>query len=65
VATDPRMALAVSGIVGGLIGLQALAAEEEPALAELLGKTRVTVNEGTVGISALVEPELLVQLLAN
>lgn len=65
VATDPRMALAVSGIVGGLIGLQALAAEEEPALAELLGKTRVTVNEGTVGISALVEPELLVQLLAK
>lgn len=65
VATDPRMALAVSGIVGGLIGLQALAAEEEPALAELLGNTRVTVNEGTVGISALVEPEVLVQLLAN
>jgi len=65
VASDPGMALAVGGIVGGLIGLQAVAAEEEPALAELLSKTKVTVNEGTVGISALVEPELMTRLLAR
>jgi len=65
VASDPGMALAVGGIVGGLIGLQAVAAEEEPALAELLSKTKVTVNEGTVGISALVEPELMNRLLAR
>jgi len=65
VANDPAMAMAVGGIVGGLIGLQAMAAEEEPALAELLSKTDVTVREGTVGISALVEPALLVRLLEN
>lgn len=65
VASDPGMALAVGGIVGGLIGLRAMATEQEPALAALLSNTNVSVNEGTVGISALVEPELMAQLLAR
>lgn len=65
VATDPAMAASLGGIVGGLIGLQAMAASGEPALAELLGKTKVSVNGGILAISALVEPELVVRLLSE
>lgn len=65
VATDPAMAASLGGIVGGLIGLQAMAAGERPALAELLGKTKVSVDEGILAVSALVEPELMVRLLSE
>jgi hypothetical protein len=65
VADDPAMAVSLAGIVGGLIGLQAMAAEEKPAIAELLGKTKVTVNEGILAVTALVEPELIARLVSE
>ncbi|MEJ2604641.1 MAG: hypothetical protein P8172_15395 [Gammaproteobacteria bacterium] len=65
VADDPAMAVSLAGIVGGLIGLQAMAAEEESAIAELLGKTKVTVNEGILAVTALVEPELIARLISE
>lgn len=65
VAIDPAMAASLGGIVGGLIGLQAMAADEQPAIAELLSKTKVTVSDGILAVTALVEPELILRLLSE
>ncbi len=65
VADDPAMATSLAAIVGGLIGLQAMAASEQPAIAELLGKTKVTVENGVLAVTALVEPELIMRLASE
>ena len=63
VSSDPKMASAIGGIVNGLISLQAFNSELEPELQDLIRNTRVEVNENTLSISTVIDPDIVVTVL--
>ena len=63
VSTDPRMAAAIGGIVNGLISLQAFNSDLDPEFQDLIRNTRVEVNESTLSINTVIDPEMLVTIL--
>ncbi len=63
VSTDPKMAEAIGGIVNGLISLQAFNSELGPEIQSLIRMTNVEVNDNTLSISTVIDPELVVTVL--
>jgi len=63
VSSDPKMASAIGGIVNGLISLQAFNSELEPELQDLIRNTRVEVNENTLSINTVIDPDIVVTVL--
>jgi hypothetical protein len=63
VSSDPKMASAIGGIVNGLISLQAFNSELEPELQDLIRNTRVEVNENTLSINTVIDPDIIVTVL--
>ena len=63
VSSDPKMASAIGGIVNGLISLQAFNSELEPELQDLIRNTRVEVNENTLSINMVIDPDIVVTVL--
>ena len=65
VSTDPKMAAAIGSIVNGLISLQAFNSDLAPEFQDLIRNTRVEVNENTLSINTVIDPDLLVTILEN
>ena len=63
ISSDPKMASAIAGIVNGLISLQAFNSELEPEFQDLLRNTRVEVNENTLSINTVLDPDVVVTVL--
>jgi hypothetical protein len=63
VSSDPKMASAIGGIVNGLISLQAFNSELEPELQDLIRNTRVEVNENTLSINTVIDPDIVLTVL--
>ncbi len=63
VSTDPKMAEAIGGIINGLISLQAFNSELGPEIQSLIRMTEVEVNDSTLSISTVIDPELVVTVL--
>jgi hypothetical protein len=63
VSTDPKMAQAIGGIVNGLISLQAFNSELGPEFQSLIRMTQVEVNDNTLSISTVVDPDMVVSVL--
>ena len=63
VSSDPKMASAIGGIVNGLISLQAFNSELEPEMQDLIRNTRVEVNENTLSINTVIDPDIVVTVL--
>lgn len=63
VSTDPKMAEAIGGIVNGLIALQAFNSELGPEFQNLIRSTQVEVNDSTLRMSTVLDPELVVTIL--
>lgn len=63
VATDPRMAQALGGIVNGLISLQAFNSDLEPEVQDVIRNTRVEVKDNTLSINTVIAPEVVAAVL--
>jgi hypothetical protein len=63
VSTDPKMAEAIGGIVNGLISLQAFNSELGPEIQSLIRMTKVDVNDSTLSISTVIDPEMVLTVL--
>jgi hypothetical protein len=63
VSTDPKMAAAIGAIVNGLISLQAFNSDLAPEFQDLIRSTRVEVNENTLSINTVIDPEILMTIL--
>lgn len=63
VSTDPMMAQAIGGIVNGLISLQAFNSELGPEIQSLIRMTKVAVNDNTLSISTVIDPDMVVTVL--
>jgi hypothetical protein len=63
VSTDPKMAEAIGGIVNGLISLQAFNSELGPEIQSLIRMTEVDVNDNTLSISTVIDPEMVLTVL--
>jgi hypothetical protein len=63
VSTDPKMAEAIGGIVNGLISLQAFNSELGPEIQSLIRMTQVEVNDNTLSISTVIDPDMVVSVL--
>lgn len=65
VSNDPKMAEAIGGIVNGLIGLQAFNSELGPEIQGLIRNTKVEVLENVLSINTVIDPDLMVSILAD
>ena len=65
ISTDPKMASAIGAIVNGLISLQAFNSELGPELQDLIRNTRVEVNENTLSINTVIDPDVVVSVLGD
>jgi hypothetical protein len=65
VSTDPKMAEAIGGIVNGLIALQMFNSEIPAEYQGLLRNTKVNVNDNTLTVSMIVDPDMVVSVLAD
>ncbi len=65
VSSDPKMAEAIGGIVNGLIGLQAFNSELGPEIQGLIRNTKVEVLENVLSINTVIDPDLMVSILAD
>ena len=63
VSTDPKMAEAIGGIVNGLISLQALNSDLDPEIQDLIRNTRVEVQDNTLSINTVIDPEVVAAVL--
>lgn len=63
ISTDPKMASAIGAIVNGLISLQAFNSELGPEIQDLIRNTRVEVNENTLSINTVIDPDIVVTVL--
>lgn len=63
VATEPRMAEAIGGIVNGLISLQAFNSDLDPQVQDLLRNTRVEVRDNTLSINTVIDPDVIAGML--
>lgn len=59
------MAAAIGSIVNGLISLQAFNSDLAPEFQDLIRNTRVEVNENTLSINTVIDPDVLVTILEN
>lgn len=60
ISRDAKMAAAISGIVNGLIGLQALNGDLDPELQNMIRNTRVEVEDRTLSISTVLDPNAII-----
>lgn len=65
VSTDSKMAQSIGGIVNGLIGLQSFNSELDPELREIIENTRVSVEENVLSVSTVIDPAMVVTVLAD
>ena len=65
VATEPRMAQALGGIVNGLISLQAFNSDLEPEVQDVIRNTRVEVKDNTLSIDTVIAPEVVAAVLGD
>lgn len=65
VSADANMARSIGGIVNGLIGLQSFNSELDPEIREIIENTRVSVNENVLSVSTVIDPALVVTVLAD
>lgn len=65
ISTDAKMAYAISGIVNGLLGLQAFNSEIGPEIQSLIQNTKVEVRDKTLSINTVIDPDLVVSALDN
>lgn len=65
VSADPKMAEAVGGIVNGLISLQAFNSDLDPEVQDLIRNTRVEVNENTLSINTVLDPDIVAAVLSD
>jgi hypothetical protein len=65
ISTDPKMAQSIGGIVNGLISLQAFNPDLDPDLLSLIQNTRVTSNENMLSISTVIDPNMVVKMIAD
>ena len=59
------MAQSIGGIVNGLISLQAFNTDLDPELLSLIQNTKVEVNENVLTINTVIDPDLVVSVLAD
>jgi len=65
VSADAKMAQSIGGIVNGLIGLQSFNSELDPEVREIIENTRVSVEENVLSVSTVIDPALVVTVLAD
>ncbi|NOX67688.1 MAG: hypothetical protein GXP15_00740 [Gammaproteobacteria bacterium] len=65
VSSNPGMAKSVASIINGLISLQAFNADMDPAIAQVLENTKVDVADKVLSISTVVDPEVIVNVIAD
>ncbi len=65
VSTDPKMAEAIGGIVNGLISLQALNSDLDPEIQDLIRNTRVEVQDNTLSINTVIDPDVVATVLGD
>lgn len=65
VSTDPKMAAAIGGIVNGLISLQALNSDLDPEIQDLIRNTRVEVQDNTLSINTVIDPDIVAAVLSD
>jgi hypothetical protein len=59
------MALSISSVINGLIGLQAFNSDIDPQIRTMISNTKVSVADAVLSISTVFDPALLVQLLSD
>jgi len=65
IGSDPEMTASLGSIVNGLIALQAFSSELEPEILAFLRNTRVDVNDTTLKVSTVLDPNDVVKLLGD
>lgn len=65
VSSNPGMAKSVASIINGLISLQVFNADMDPAIAQILENTKVDVTDKILSISTVVDPEVIVNVIAD
>jgi hypothetical protein len=63
VSHEPAMAQSLGGIINGLISLQALNSDLDPQILSLMRNMRVDVKDKILSISAVVDPQMVIDLL--
>ena len=63
VSHEPTMAQSLAGIINGLISLQSLNPDLNPEVLSLIRNTRVDVKDKILSINAVINPQMVVDLL--
>ena len=63
VSSEPGMAASLGGIINGLIALQAFNSELGPEIASLIQNTKIEVNDATLTIKTVIDPEHIMAIL--
>jgi hypothetical protein len=63
VSREPAMAQSLGGIINGLISLQALDQDMDPQILSLIQNTKIIVKDKILSINAVLDPEMIVDLL--
>lgn len=63
VSREPNMAQSLAGIINGLISLQSLNPDLNPEVLSLIRNTRVDVKDKILSINAIINPQLVVDML--
>jgi hypothetical protein len=63
VSHEPTMAQSLAGIINGLISLQSLNPDLDPQVLSLIQNTRVNVKDKILSINAVINPQMVVDLL--
>jgi hypothetical protein len=63
VSHEPAMAQSLGGIINGLISLQALDQDLDPQILSLIRNTKIDVKDKILSINAVLDPEIIVDLL--
>ena len=63
VSHEPTMAQSLAGIINGLISLQSLNPDLDPQVLSLIQNTRVDVKDKILSINAIINPQMVVDLL--
>jgi hypothetical protein len=63
VSHEPTMAQSLAGIINGLISLQSLNPDLDPQVLSLIQNTRVDVKDKILSINAVINPQMVVDLL--
>ena len=65
IATEPRMAEALGGIINGLISLQAFNSDLTPEMQDVIRNTRVEVKDNSLSTNTVIDPDVVAAVLGD